>query len=256
MQPQLFTIAAIFAFTASAVDTGSCDDPDYACTLYNDEDWDVTGGYYTFCLWPNVWGQRKVNIGYSFLSQDYGEFQNANLSSYSCGAKVSAEFCNGALNAVYDQNQDITVWSCENSEYVTEYGEEDDGPLSYMNIINGVILRGDDSSPPQNSRSCQTTMFSNDNCHSNYSNGSDKKYEISTGETPFINQGAGFAPRSVLLSELSEIKLYSQSRLQGSFFDARNTFQPVAGEDHCVCVKLTDNDGSAFDIKSYNYAMH
>merc|ERR1719507_423891 len=125
-----------------------------------------------------------------------------------------------------------------------------------MNMISGVILRGDGRSPPWNSRSCQTTMFSNDNCHSNYSSGSDKKYELSTGETPFIGQAAGFAPRSVLLSELSEIKLYSQSRLAGNFFDARNTFQPVTGEDHCVCVKLTDNDGSAFDIKSYNYAMH
>jgi len=39
MYQHLFTIAAIFAVNASAVDHGSCDDPDYSCTLYNDEDW-------------------------------------------------------------------------------------------------------------------------------------------------------------------------------------------------------------------------
>jgi hypothetical protein len=104
MYNQIFTIAAIFAINASAqdIDNGSCDDPDYMCTLYNHTDFVEEGGYYNFCLHPNVWGDRKENIGYSFLHENWGDFTNANMESYKCGAKVEAKFCNGTINAKYN----------------------------------------------------------------------------------------------------------------------------------------------------------
>lgn len=86
MYQQLFTIAAIFAVNASAQENGNCDDPEYSCTLYSDEDQNEDAPHYTFCLWPNMWGERMLNIGYSFLSKDYGDFTRASMSSYSCGS--------------------------------------------------------------------------------------------------------------------------------------------------------------------------
>ena len=112
MHKQLFTVAAILAAGASAQDVGSCDDPDYSCKLYNNAGFDTDGGYYEFCLWPNTQGERLTNFGYSFMSKDYGDFTNANLESWKCGAMVSADFCNGAINYAYNQEDGSYQWSC------------------------------------------------------------------------------------------------------------------------------------------------
>ena len=58
------------------------------------------------------------------------------------------------------------------------------------------------------------------------------------------------------MAESSDIFLYSQQRMQGPFFEARNTFQVEEGKDHCVCMKLTDQDGDAFHVESFSYINH
>ena len=255
MYNQIFTIAAIFAINASAQDVehGSCDDPDYQCTLYNDPNFNEAGGYYNFCLYTNVWGERKQNIGYSFLSEDYGDFTNANMESYKCGAKVSAEFCSGAINARYNPETDITEWYCEKSWYVSEAGEEDAQVIEYKNLTNGVILRAAETPvPPQGQPSCTTTLFTSDHC-----NQDGGKYELggASAEEAFF-YATEFMPRSILMSEKTAIKLYSEERFEGDYFEAQNHFAVEEGHDHCICMKLTDQDGSAFHIESFRYNNH
>lgn len=261
MYNQIFTIAAIFAINASAqdVDVGSCDDPDYQCTLYNDPNFNEAGGYYNFCLFKNFWGDRKVNIGYSFLTDDvYGDFTNANMESYQCGAKVKAEFCSGTINAKYNQETGITEWSCEKSWHVTDAGEENAQVGEYKNLTNGVILRAaEDVPPPTSDPSCKTTIFSSDHCNLNYIANHDEKYEMGASETrPLFTQEEGFVPRSILMAEKTQIFLYSQPRLLGDNFEARNTFQIEEGKDQCVCMTLTDQDGEAFAIESFSFINH
>ena len=257
MYNQIFTIAAIFAINASAqdVDHGSCDDPDYQCTLYNDPEFNQPGGYYNFCLFQNVWGQRKQNIGYSFLSQDYGDFTNANMESFQCGGKVKAEFCSGAINARYNQDTDITEWYCDITWYETAAGEDEPNVTTYKNLTNGVILRAaEDVPPPTNEPSCTSTIFSSNHCNLDFIDDIDEKYELRGSEVnPLFYESEDFVARSVLMAESSDIFLYSQLRLEGPFFEARNTFQVEEGKDNCVCMKLTNQDGDNFHVSSFSY---
>jgi len=230
MQKQLFTVAAIFAAGASAqTDVGSCDDPDYSCKLYNNPDFDTDGGYYEFCLWSNHFGERLSNLGYSFMNNPHGDFTNANMESWQCGSKVSAEFCNGELRSEYNQDTDRIEWSCYKTLYQSGYGESDDGvnpPLSYKNLANAVILKGDPNpNPPPQNDSCITTLYTNDGCEGNYNNNVDSKFEmVSDQAIGVVSAGVGFAPRSVLMTEQSELKLYSQIRYGGGFMRTENMY--------------------------------
>ena len=63
-------------------------------------------------------------------------------------------------------------------------------------------------------------------------------------------------PRSILMAEKTAIKLYSEERFQGDYFEAQNHFAVEEGQKNCVCVKLTDQDGHAFPIHSFSYENH
>lgn len=74
-----------------------------------------------------------------------------------------------------------------------------------MNITNGVIIRGGKQQPPQGTPSCTTTLYSNDSCDANYdSENGDQKYPIVfSTDIPVIDSTVQFAPKSILVQELS-----------------------------------------------------
>jgi len=258
MYKQLFTVAAIFAAGASAQDVGSCDDPDYSCKLYNNPDFDTDGGYYEFCLMSNFVGERLSNYGYSFISRPHGDFTNANMESWSCGSKVSAEFCNGELFSDYNQATGMNEWSCYDTLHQSGYGDEDTGvnpQLTYKNLANAVVLRADPNpTPPPQNDSCITTLYTNDGCGSNYIEGVDEKFSmVSDQSIGILASTVDFAPKSVLMTEQSELKLYSQIRFGGGFMRTENMFYYDEEVDHCVCVKLTNDSGDTYPISSLMY---
>jgi hypothetical protein len=261
MNKQLFAVAAIFAAGASAQDVGSCDDPDYSCKLYNNPDFDTEGGYYEFCLKANWLGERLSNFGYSFISRPYGDFTNANMESWQCGSKVSAEFCNGELYSDYNQETGIVEWSCYSTLYQSGFGDEDTGvdpQLTYKNLANGVVLRGDNNpTPPPQNDSCITTLYTNDGCESNYVDGVEDKFTMVDDQSiGIVASTVEFAPKSVLMTEQSELKLYSEIRFNGGFMRTENMFYYDEEVDHCVCVKLTNENGDTYPINSLKYTKY
>jgi len=261
MNKQLFAVAAIFAAGASAQDVGSCDDPDYSCKLYNNPGFDTAGGYYEFCLLANVYGERLGNLGYSFVVEPHGDFNNADMESWQCGSQVSAEFCNGELYSKYNQETGLVEWSCYDTLYQSTYGEQDDGvdpQLVYKNLANAVVLKKNPSppTPPPQNDSCVTTLYTNDGCEGNYfpESGDSKFAMVSDQAISIVQSTVEFAPRSILMTEQSELKLYSQVRFGGGFMRTENMFYYDEEVDHCVCVKLTNDIGDVdFPINSLMY---
>jgi hypothetical protein len=135
----------------------------------------------------------------------------------------------------------------------TDAGEEEANFDVYKNLTNGVILRAADLPPPTGVQSCSTTIFSDDNC--NYRPGISYMYEMDVSEVQplFSFSNNNFAPKSILMAEQTDIKLFSQARFGGQHFDARNTFQVEEDRDNCICMKLTNQQGDPYRIESFNF---
>lgn len=193
------------------------------------------------------------------MSQPYGDFTNANMESWECGSKVSAEFCNGELLKDFNQATGMVEWSCYITLHQSGFGDEDAGEdpqLPYKNLANSVILRSnpDPEIPPLQNESCITTLYTNDGCEGNFFLGIDEKFEMVDDQTiGIVASTVDFAPRSILMTEQSELKLYSQMRFGGGFMRTENMFYYDEEVDHCVCVKLTNDIGDTYPINSLKY---
>lgn len=149
-------------------------------------------------------------------------------------------------------------WSCYATLHQSDFGDKDAGvdpQLPYKNLANAVILRPKPADEPVlKNDSCITTLYTNDGCESNHFYGVDEKYQMTDDQViGFVSNTVEFAPRSVLMTEQSELKLYSEARFAGGFMRAENMFYYDEEVDHCVCVKLTNDNGDAYPINSLKY---
>ena len=116
-------------------------------------------------------------------------------------------------------------WSCHITLHQSDFGDEDAGvdpQLPYKNLANAVILRPKPNDEPVlKNDSCITTLYTNDGCESNHIYGVDEKYQMTDDQViGVVSNTVEFAPRSVLMTEQSEIKLYSEARFAGGFMGA------------------------------------
>ena len=65
-----------------------------------------------------------------------------------------------------------------------------------------------------------------------------------------------FTPKSVLMTEQSELKLYAGIRHTGGFMRAENMYYYDEEINNCICVKLTDHVGETYPIQSLKYTKY
>ena len=233
---KLFATAALAA-VSQAVDSNCCE-------LYTGEGF--TGVMEKACLPDNVMGDLLKSYGYSFhLTGKPGDTEplQDSLGSFKCGSEVEGHFCLEEPLQYHDE-ENLTQYKCNNLGFKTSSrGEEDAGPLTWMNLISSIVLMVPEGPPPRNDCT-QTIFFGDEDCVG-------ESFRPDFSQENGFDMGTGGVPvKSIWLKERTKIELWDNPRRQGDRVIQKNTFpaipesewQPDAQNNNCVCFNLLDHD--------------